>query len=416
MFNKQNFAKKLFHSILTLQFMCVTTFNSLHACTFVSMANKKISLAGYNEDFLDLRTGIWFIPGTSDSYGCMIWGYDRASYQYQGGVNDQGLFVDMNAINTDSGWKPDPEKENMDTDIDMIEFFLKNLASVDDAIEFFKEYNVDLGYIMITMADARGESVIFEWNDDQLWVLRKNKTYQICTNDLLSPAGIPIKNSDIRFDTADRILQNQSTPSIDLIRRVLSATCAQFDYSTTLYSTICDLKNKKIYLYHFHNYEEVVVFDLKEELAKGELSYSIPGLFQVQPYSIEGHKSTGRQLGDILLQKLIAEKGIKDGISAFQVQRNYKRIYNKYIVQDWIIKNAALDFMNKNKTQEAIEVFKLNTTEFPESSEVYFDLGEAYLRLNQVPLALENYKKALERDPGNEKINELLKILQKNNK
>ena len=39
------------------------------------------------------------------------------------------------------------------------------------------------------------------------------------------------------------------------------------------------VKNGIIYIYHFHNYADVQIIDLKKELGKGEHSYSIPSLF-----------------------------------------------------------------------------------------------------------------------------------------
>jgi hypothetical protein len=46
----------------------------------------------------------------------------------------------------------------------------------------------------------------------------------------------------------------------------------------TIYSYICDLKGSIFYLYHFHQFDEVVVFDLRKELAKGERTVKIGDL------------------------------------------------------------------------------------------------------------------------------------------
>ena len=45
-------------------------------------------------------------------------------------------------------------------------------------------------------------------------------------------------------------------------------------------TTVYDLKNKLIYIYHNHNYNKVKVFNLTEELKLGYHSYSIPELFE----------------------------------------------------------------------------------------------------------------------------------------
>ena len=54
-----------------------------------------------------------------------------------------------------------------------------------------------------------------------------------------------------------------------------------------------------------------------------------------------------------------------------------------------------------NKTTEAIEVFKLIATVFPNSSNAYDNLGEGYLNNGNKELALLNYERSLAMDPEN---------------
>jgi hypothetical protein len=383
----------------------------VHGCTFVSMAKGGLVLVGYNEDFLDLRTALWLFPAKEKAYGRMLWGYDRPLFPYQGGINEKGLFVDFNAVGVETGWKPDPDKPDLADD--PTDYLLSRFAAVDEVIEFFERNDVDLNWGVFVVADAKGRSVVIEWANGQLQVLENGQGYQICTNDLLSPTGEPFKHSDIRWKLADKMLRDQTTASVGLIRRVLSATCAQFDFTTTLYSTICDLVDKKVYLYHFHNYEEVIVLDLKEELAKGASNHSIPDLFQVQPYSFDGYPWVGRQLGDVKLQTIIDEKGIQEGLRVFPVLKDQKRTYPRYIFEDWIIKSAALHYMAIDKLDIAIELFKLNVQEYPDSAEVYSDLAEAYRKKGDIPSAIENYRKALDKNPNDAKTQKALSQLEK---
>jgi CubicO group peptidase (beta-lactamase class C family) len=51
---------------------------------------------------------------------------------------------------------------------------------------------------------------------------------------------------------------------------------------------------------------------------------------------------------------------------------------------------------------EAIAAFRLNVEAFPESSNVYDSLGEAYMTAGQDDLAIENYQRSFELDPKNE--------------
>ncbi len=54
-----------------------------------------------------------------------------------------------------------------------------------------------------------------------------------------------------------------------------------------------------------------------------------------------------------------------------------------------------------NKVKEAIEIFKLIVSEFPNSSNTYDSLGEAYMANGNNKLAIANYEKSLELNPDN---------------
>jgi cytochrome c-type biogenesis protein CcmH/NrfG len=60
---------------------------------------------------------------------------------------------------------------------------------------------------------------------------------------------------------------------------------------------------------------------------------------------------------------------------------------------------------------DAITVFQRNVQEYPESSNVYDSLGEAYMRTAQKELAIQNYEKSLQLDPKNQNAVEMLKKL-----
>jgi tetratricopeptide (TPR) repeat protein len=67
------------------------------------------------------------------------------------------------------------------------------------------------------------------------------------------------------------------------------------------------------------------------------------------------------------------------------------------------------------KIPEAIEVFRLNVELFPESSNVYDSLGEAFMKSADKEQAIKNYKKSLELNPGSENAKEMLRALEKKN-
>ena len=67
--------------------------------------------------------------------------------------------------------------------------------------------------------------------------------------------------------------------------------------------------------------------------------------------------------------------------------------------------------LNRNMVHEAIDIFKLNVEAYPESGNVYDSLAEAYMTDGQMGLAIEHYKKSIEKDPGNSNARGMLKRL-----
>ena len=61
--------------------------------------------------------------------------------------------------------------------------------------------------------------------------------------------------------------------------------------------------------------------------------------------------------------------------------------------------------------QDAVTVFQRNVQEYPQSSNVYDSLGEAYMNTGQKDLAIANYEKSLQLDPKNQNAVERLKKL-----
>ena len=58
-------------------------------------------------------------------------------------------------------------------------------------------------------------------------------------------------------------------------------------------------------------------------------------------------------------------------------------------------------FLWNNQKKEALEIFKLIVEQFPNSSNPYDSLGEAYMALGNMELSLINYQKSLELNPDN---------------
>ncbi len=77
------------------------------------------------------------------------------------------------------------------------------------------------------------------------------------------------------------------------------------------------------------------------------------------------------------------------------------------------LNHLGYELLQQKRTDDAIEVFKLNVEAFPESGNCYDSLAEAYLQAGQKDLAIKNYGKALELNPNNRHAVDQLATLKK---
>lgn len=76
-----------------------------------------------------------------------------------------------------------------------------------------------------------------------------------------------------------------------LVGHILEATHQEGSYPTR-YSTLYDLENRVVYLFHRHNFDEYVAIDLAAELARGARSYDIAPLFSRVRIQAPAHGAT----------------------------------------------------------------------------------------------------------------------------
>ena len=238
------------------------------ACTGVCAKSKDLVLVGNNEDWANPRTRIWFVPAEEGRHGRVFVGFDDGSPQ--GGMNDQGLFFDGFAT---------PRLEVAPTPDREIYFgnpaakALAECATVDEVVRLFDKYARPNRAVLL-FADRNGDAVAIEPEA----AVRKKHWFFVQTNfyQSLTPPGA---ETCPRFKIATRMLEeSRGAISVDLFRRILAAT-HQEGNAPTQYSNIYDLSARVMYLYHFHNFENVVRIDLAEELRKGPHKLEIPALF-----------------------------------------------------------------------------------------------------------------------------------------
>ncbi|MDH3494750.1 MAG: serine hydrolase [Acidobacteriota bacterium] len=92
----------------------------------------------------------------------------------------------------------------------------------------------------------------------------------------------------------------------------------------------------------------------------------------------------------------------RGGAAAVAKYREFKKKNpDKYDFREGELNTLGYQLIRSGKTKDAIEVFKLNVEMYPEASNPYDSLGEAYLKDGDKINAVANYKKSLELNPAN---------------
>jgi len=134
----------------------------------------------------------------------------------------------------------------------------------------------DRGFLskaQLLFADRTGDAAVVEGNA----TVRKQGRFLVSTNFRASKTSGAQAGCD-RHRIASRMLGEPGEPTVELCRRVLAAT-HQESPAATLYSNVYDLRKGLVYLYHFHDFENMVVIDVAAELRKGAHGVELSLLF-----------------------------------------------------------------------------------------------------------------------------------------
>jgi hypothetical protein len=257
-------------SILIFGFFLISGFNSIViGCTMFSADDGNMILVGNNGDYSYIDTYIIFYPPSESRYGRVYVGWNE--FWWQTGMNDKGLFFASASTSyleaQNSSNKPSYPRYLMYK-------CMEECATVNEVLDIFDQYNLEFLEIMqLLIADSTGASVIIEGDAIHF----KQDYYQVLTNFRLSLYQEPYPCW--RFNTAINMFEDNNVITLDLFKNICDATHNEGQYPTQ-FSTVFDLQQQIMYLYHYHNYDVVKIFNLSDELEKGYQKIHIPTLFE----------------------------------------------------------------------------------------------------------------------------------------
>ena len=104
-------------------------------------------------------------------------------------------------------------------------------------------------------------------------------------------------------------------------------------------------------------------------------------------------------------------KGIGPALEHYSsLKENY---YGKgaYAFDESALNGLGYTVLGAENYPGAIDIFSKNTTEFPESANVWDSLAEAYMKSGNRSAAIRNYKKSLALNPDNQNAKDMLEEL-----
>ncbi len=241
-----------------------------YSCTIFYVVKDNKILAGNNEDWEDPYSKMWFYPPENNKHGWIKFGW--GSGFPQGGMSDQGLFWDASAGAYLAMPFSEGNKEKYSGPL--MQKVIEGCANIEEALTVFAEYYCEDQYkAQYLVGDSSANSIIVEGDN----IIPMDSNYQVLTNFYHSRhdlGGYPCW----RYEIATQMLSgvNELTPYF--AGSVLAATHQEGRYPTQ-YSSIYGLKNRHVYLFYYHNYEEFIKIDLVKELDEGYRSFDIPVLF-----------------------------------------------------------------------------------------------------------------------------------------
>ncbi len=113
-----------------------------------------------------------------------------------------------------------------------------------------------------------------------------------------------------------------------------------------------------------------------------------------------------RQSVGMAFARAYVEQGLEPATALYRELEAEAR--DQYVFGDRELNALGYYFLRENQVAQAIEVFTFNVELFPDVANTYDSLGEAYMVNGERELAIQNYRKALDLDPGSDNAKQML--------
>jgi hypothetical protein len=253
-------------------------------CTVFTVAKGDQVFFGGNDDYINPDSYYWVDPGYGDNYGAIWIGYPD---DVQQGVNEKGLAYDANGLpRVDTN--PHREREPVSEDYTSYPIHILNeCASVAEVIEWVETHQWHTYmHDQMQFADASGDAVVISAGEDGEVVFTRKPSgdgFLVSTNfNVANPSngyGYPCWRYDTATEQLTELLEMEGELTAQNVTAVLDAVHVEGGSSWTLESMLADLPHGVVYLYTFYQYDQPLVLNVAEEIAKDPPSSMLSEMF-----------------------------------------------------------------------------------------------------------------------------------------
>lgn len=219
------------------------------ACTIVSGTDRKgQTWALNNEDFFHTASTYVNVFPAKDKHtlGYVTLTYGSPESSVQGGVNEAGLFFDINALPPPQPYKLSVGKQPFPHG-NMLEYMLQHCKSVPEFLALWDTYYLpDMGD-QIHVADKNGNLAVIAPNT----ILRATKQLT-STNFNVCDTG-PQKQQCWRYPLAQHVLATDGVSQASLLK--IAAATSQRAFTTSVYTNIHNLSTGEVWFYLAEEYQ-----------------------------------------------------------------------------------------------------------------------------------------------------------------
>lgn len=417
---KINMMKKFISTLLFIFIFKIASACSIFACSH----NGKV-LVGSNEDGDFPYSFVRTIPSTDNSYGAIFFG--TVDMQAQSGVNEHGLFFDFTFLpegEVDSSFL---KEDNESCGPSISDLVLKS-KNVPQLLEKLKNNPFNILTSQLFIADANGEKAIINTQD----IIHQKDGYLTATNFNVCKA----KDGDYsctRYDKIETSLAQNKDISVERFQEILNDVHVE-GQTATQYSNIYDLRNGKIYMNLYHNYEETVEIDVKDQISKGYAIQRLENFFDDKNFmtlvTLKNHSDYNR----LELTERFYTEGFDKGLAYYNQLKKENpekadKLQNSLSLVPFTItsferakfNNTPLFFYyhpnfhhcdtyweapgEEIETAKSLLTYLLREDILQEDASYFEEMGYTQMILGERKEALRSYKNALEKTKGDEKWN-----------